>query len=104
MGLLGNVGQVEAHFSSFRDSVNIHTRLVHDLRQTCNRLRNCFWHTRWNSYVTWVKWKLILVHLVIVLISVHGLGLTYHKQGNSFGQTMEVLGEVGQMEDRFGLF
>ena len=24
--------------------------------------------TRWNSYMTWLKWKLVLVHLEIVLI------------------------------------
>ena len=27
-----------------------------------------FGHTRWNSYMTWLKWKLFLVHLEIVLI------------------------------------
>jgi hypothetical protein len=43
--LLGDVGQMEAHISPFGDSVNLHTRLVHDLHQTCNRLRNHFGHT-----------------------------------------------------------
>jgi hypothetical protein len=33
-------------------------------------IENHFRHTRWNSYVTWVKWKLVLVCLEIVLISV----------------------------------
>jgi hypothetical protein len=34
----------------------------------------------------------------------HGLGLTYHRLGNRFGQTMELLGDVGQMDACFGLF
>jgi hypothetical protein len=34
MDLLGDVGQMEAHFGLFGDSVNLHTRLLHDLRQT----------------------------------------------------------------------
>jgi hypothetical protein len=29
---------------------------------------------------------------------VHGLGLTYHRLENHFGQTMELLGDVGQMK------
>jgi hypothetical protein len=71
--------------------VLIHTRLVHSLRRTCNRLENHFGHTRWNSYVMWVKWKLISVHLEIVLVSAHD-------------RCLELLGNVGQMEARFGLF
>jgi hypothetical protein len=35
---------------------------------------------------------------------VHGLGLTYNSLKNHFGQMMELLGYVGQMEARFGLF
>jgi hypothetical protein len=27
------------------------------------------WRNRWYSYVTWVKWKLVLEYLEIVLIS-----------------------------------
>jgi hypothetical protein len=69
MDLLGDVGQMEANLSLFGDSVNLHTRLVHSLRRTCNRLENYFGHTRWNSMVMWVKWKLILVSFEIVLIS-----------------------------------
>jgi hypothetical protein len=65
MELLGDMGQVEARFGPFGDSVNLHTRLVHDLCRTCNRLENHFGHTQWNSYVTWVKWKLLLVRLDI---------------------------------------
>jgi hypothetical protein len=32
MALLGDVGQVEARFSLFRDSVKVCARWVHDLR------------------------------------------------------------------------
>jgi hypothetical protein len=32
------------------------------------------------------------------------MGQTYHRLENVFGQTMELLGDVGQMEARFGLF
>jgi hypothetical protein len=31
---------------------------------------NYFGHTRWYSYVTWVRWKLVSVHLEIVLVLV----------------------------------
>ena len=41
---------------------------MHDLHQTYHQLRNCFGCSRWNSKATWVKWKLILLHLEIVLI------------------------------------
>jgi hypothetical protein len=33
MVLLGDLGQVEAHFGPFRDSVNISARWVHSLRR-----------------------------------------------------------------------
>jgi hypothetical protein len=91
MDLQGDVGQMEAHLGPFGDSVNLHSRLVHSLRRTCNRLENGFGHTQWNSYMMWVRWKLILVHLEIVLVSVQDWCL-------------ELLGNVGQMEDRFNLF
>jgi hypothetical protein len=32
------------------------------------------------------------------------MGQTYNRLENVFGQTMELLGDVGQMEARFGLF
>jgi hypothetical protein len=38
------------------------------LRQTYHGLRNDFGHTQWNSKVTTLKWKLVLVRLEIVLI------------------------------------
>jgi hypothetical protein len=37
------------------------------LRRTYHRLINHFGRSRWYSYVTWVKWKLISVHWEIVL-------------------------------------
>jgi hypothetical protein len=38
------------------------------LRQMYHRLRNRFGHTRWYSWVTRLKWQLILVRLDIVVI------------------------------------
>jgi hypothetical protein len=38
------------------------------LRQTYYRVRNHFGCTRWYSKLTSIKWKLVLVHLKIVLI------------------------------------
>jgi hypothetical protein len=69
MILLDDVDQVEAHFYPFVDSVIVDARYVRSFCRTCNRLGNHFGRTRWNSYVTWVKWKLIWVCLEIVLIS-----------------------------------
>jgi hypothetical protein len=42
MILLADEAQVEARSSPFGDSANLDARLVHDLRQTYNRLRNHF--------------------------------------------------------------
>jgi hypothetical protein len=45
MVLLGDVGQVEAQFSLFGDSINLNARYVYGLRRTYHRLRNHFgWH------------------------------------------------------------
>jgi hypothetical protein len=49
MDLLGGMGQMEARFGLFGDSVNLDARLVHSLLQTCNSIRNHVGHTRWNS-------------------------------------------------------
>ena len=68
MELQGDVGHVEFRFGPFGDSVNVGGRYVHGLCQTCHRIRNRFGHTRWFSYVMRLKWKLISVHLEIVLI------------------------------------
>jgi hypothetical protein len=88
MVLLGDVDQVEACFGPFEDSVTVDARLVHSLRQTCNKLRNHFGHTRWNSYVTLVKWKLIWVCLDhLGTRKEHGLCRMYHMHENIFGRT-----------------
>jgi hypothetical protein len=67
--LLGDVCQVEAHFGPFRDSVKQGARYVYGLRRMYHRHGNLFRHIRWCFWVTMVKWKLILVNLEIVLIS-----------------------------------
>jgi hypothetical protein len=64
---LGDIGRVEPRFGPFGDSNNLDTRLVHGLRRMNHRYGNHFGQTRWYSKVTCVKWKLILVHLEIVL-------------------------------------
>ena len=66
---LGDEAQVEACFGTFGDSANFDARLVHGLRRTYHRLGNHFGCNRWYSYMTWVKWKRVLVHFVIVLVS-----------------------------------
>jgi hypothetical protein len=43
---LGDVGQVEARFGLFRDSVNLSARLVHGLRRMYHGHGNHFGHTR----------------------------------------------------------
>ena len=55
MVLLGDVGEVEAHFSLFGDSVNLDARQVHGLRQMHYWLRNHFGCTRWYSDVTFCE-------------------------------------------------
>jgi hypothetical protein len=77
MELLGNMGQVEAHLGPFGDCVNLGVRYVHGLRQTYHRLGNQFGHTRWYSYVTWVKCKLISIYLEVVLISMQDSYIRY---------------------------
>jgi hypothetical protein len=62
-------GSNGSSFGLLEDSANLDTRLMHGLRQTRNRLRNHFGCTRWNSLVTWAKWKLASVRLELVLIS-----------------------------------
>jgi hypothetical protein len=66
--LLCDVDQAEADFDLFRDSFNLGTRKVHNLRLMYHRHGNCFGHTRWYSYVMYAKWKLVLDNLEIVLI------------------------------------
>jgi hypothetical protein len=67
--LLRDVGPVEARIGPFGDNVNLNARSVHGLRRMYHRLRNHFERTRWYSYVTWVKWKVVSIHLETMLIS-----------------------------------
>ena len=69
MVLQRDVGQVQTCFGPFGNSVNLNARQVHGFCQIHHRLRNHFGPNVWYSYVTWVKWKLVSVHLEIVLIS-----------------------------------
>ena len=71
MALLGDTGHVESRFGPFGDGVSVGARQLHGLYQTFHRLRNHFGHNRWYSYVTRLKWKLVLVYLEIVLILTH---------------------------------
>jgi hypothetical protein len=48
MEYLGDVGQLEAHFGPFGESVNLDARYVHSLLRRSNRLENHI-GTRWNS-------------------------------------------------------
>jgi hypothetical protein len=45
--LLGDVGRLESRFGPFGDMGIVGARYVCGLRQTYNRLRNPFGHTRW---------------------------------------------------------
>ena len=66
MVLLGDEAQLEARFALFGDSANLEARSVPGLRRTYHRHENHFGRNRWYSYVTWLKWKLVLLHLEIV--------------------------------------
>jgi hypothetical protein len=80
MVLLGHIGQVKACFSLFGDSVSLGTRKVHGLRLMNHGHGNRFRHTRWYSYVMYVSWKLILVCLDIVLVSMQDRCKVYAKR------------------------
>jgi len=80
MVLQGDEAQLEAHFSPFGDSANLDARLVYGLRRTYHRLRNRFRHARWKSYVTWVRWNLVMVRLETVLVSVQDRCTVYAKR------------------------
>jgi hypothetical protein len=69
MELLGDMGLVKSHFGPFGDGVSVDASYMHGLRQTYHRLSSRFGITRWYSSVMRLKWKLILVYLEIVLIS-----------------------------------
>jgi hypothetical protein len=71
MELLVDMGRVESRFSPFGDSVSVSARQVDGLHRTYDRHRNRFGRTRWDSLVTWLKWKLGSVCLGIVLLLMH---------------------------------
>jgi hypothetical protein len=108
MVLLGDKAQVDAHFIPFGDSANLDARYVHDLRWMFHRLINHFGRTRWYSYMTWVMWNLILVHLEIVLVSMQGRCMVYAKHTEAletfWTDPMMLLGDEAQVEARFSPF
>jgi hypothetical protein len=67
---LGDEAQVVACLGPFGDCVIVGARQVHGLRQMYHRLRIHFGRTRWNSYVMWVMWNLVLVYLETVSVLV----------------------------------
>jgi hypothetical protein len=81
---------------------------MYSLRQIYNGHGNCFGHTRLYSWVTYVKWKLVLVHLEIELVLVQDRCMVCVEHTivlKSFWlHPMVLLGDVGQVEARFGLF
>jgi hypothetical protein len=62
------VDQATVHFDPFGDSYNFGGRKVHGSRGMYHGHGNRFGHTRWYSYVMYVKWKLVSVCLDIVLV------------------------------------
>jgi hypothetical protein len=72
MELLGNVGNVESHFGPFGASVSVCGKIGARFPPKYHRLRNHFGYSRWYSKVTRLLWKLVSVHLEIVLILTQG--------------------------------
>ena len=68
MVLIRDVGQVEARFGLFGDSVKLNATSVCGLCRTYHRLRNHFGGTKWNSYVMWDIWNLVSVRLETVSV------------------------------------
>ena len=81
---------------------------MHGLHRTWNRHRSRFGCTQWNSKATWVKWKLILLRLEMVLISAQDRCIVCAE----CNMGMEIIlavpdgtpGDVGQGEARFSPF
>jgi hypothetical protein len=69
---------------------------------------NRFGHTRWYSYLTCVKWKLVLVRLEIVLVSAQDRCMVCTECTTTWksfwAHLIELLGDVGQVEARFSPF
>jgi hypothetical protein len=79
MVLLGDEAQLDARFGLFVGSANLEVGLVHGLCRTYDRLRNRFVRTLWYTYVTGLKWMLVLVCLEIVLILTQDMCTVYAK-------------------------
>jgi hypothetical protein len=73
-----------------------------------HKLGNHFVSTRWYSYVTWVKWKLILAHLEIVLLSAQDRCMVCVESTTArksfWTHPMILVGAMGQVEAHFGSF
>jgi hypothetical protein len=71
-------------------------------------LENHFARNRWYSYVVWVKWKHILVHLEIVLVSTQDGCMVCAERTiglESFWTHLIVLlGNMFQVEAHFNMF
>jgi hypothetical protein len=81
---------------------------MHGLCRTYHWLRNHFGDTQWYFYVTWVKWRLVSVHLETVLISTQDTCTVCTDVPYAcklfWAHPIELLGDVGQVEAHFGLF
>ena len=81
---------------------------MHGLDRMWNRLGSRFGCTRWNSKVVWVKWKLILLCLEIVLILAQNMCTVCAECTMGMEIVLAVpngtLGDVGQGEARFSPF
>jgi hypothetical protein len=108
MELQVDVGQMEAQFGLFGDSVNIDARKVHGLYQTYNWLGNHFGRIQWNSFVTWFKWVLVPVCLETVLISAEDKWIVCAECITGveifLAIPIELLGGVSQIEAHFSQF
>jgi hypothetical protein len=62
MGLLVDEAQVKLGL--------VYLEILLVLRRTYHRFRNSIGGTRWNSYMTWVMWNLVLICFETVLASV----------------------------------
>ena len=107
MEMLGDTGHVESRFGPFGDGVSVGAKQVHGLRQTYHRLRNHFGHNRWYSYVTRLKWKLVLVYLEIVLILTHDTYMVCAKRTIGLETVLDapmvLQGDKAQVQAHFGL-
>ena len=102
------IAQLEARFGFFGDSANLDVRSMHGLHRTYHRLENHFGRTRWNSYVMWVLWNLVLARLEIVLVSVQDRCMVCPKRTTSSKISLDtpdgLLGDIHLVEYHLGPF